>query len=89
MKRSPAIGGGAAVPIHSGEVGDAAVFGPTEERRRTSPPWVLRRRVDPSDLMADKGYCSRDGLKGLDDVLVVSPGQDCAPLALPRTRERS
>ena len=38
-----------------------------KRRRRTSPPWVLRRRgEDPSDLVADKGYHSRDGLKALD-----------------------
>ena len=57
-----------AAPIHSAEAGDTATLGPTleEAQKNLAAVGLTPTCEDPSDLVADKGYHSRDGLKALD-----------------------
>ena len=57
-----------AAPIHSADAGDTATLGPTleEAQKNLTAVGLAPTSEDPSDLVADKGYHSRDGLKGLD-----------------------
>ena len=57
-----------AAPIHSAEAGDTATLGPTleEAQKNLAVVGLAPTSADPSDLVADKGYHSRDGLKRLD-----------------------
>src|SRR4029077_10087757 len=54
--------------IHSAEAGDTATLGPTleEAQKNLAAVGLTPTCEDPSDLVADKGYHSRDGLKALD-----------------------
>ena len=54
--------------IHSAEAGDTATLGPTleEAQKNLSAVGLAPTSEYPCDLVADKGYHSRDGLKGLD-----------------------
>ena len=58
----------AAAPIHSAEAGDTATLGPTleEAQKNLAAVGLAPTSEDPSDLVADKGHHSRDGLKELD-----------------------
>ena len=58
-----------AVPIHESDKGDAATLDPTlkEAEQNLSALGLAPTSEDPCDLVADKGYHSRDVLKGLDD----------------------
>jgi hypothetical protein len=51
-------------PIHPADTGDTATRGPSLEEAQKNLAAVSLTR--PSDQEADKGYHSRDGLKGLD-----------------------
>ena len=57
-----------AAPIHSAEAGDTATLGPTleETQKNLAAVGLTPTCEDPSDLVADKGYHSRDGLKAFD-----------------------
>ena len=57
-----------AAPIHSADAGDTATLGPTleEAQQNLTAVGLAPTSEDPSDLVADKGYHSRDGLKRLD-----------------------
>ena len=57
-----------AAPIHPADAGDTATLGPTleEAQKNLSAVGLAPTPEDPCDLVADKGYHSRDGLKGLD-----------------------
>ncbi len=55
-----------AAPIHSAEAGDMATLGHTLQEAQKNLAALTPTSQDPSDLVADKGYHSRDGLKGLD-----------------------
>ena len=57
-----------AAPIHSAEAGDTATLSPTleEAQKNLAVVGLAPTSEDPSDLVADKGYHSRDGLKRLD-----------------------
>ena len=58
-----------AVPIHEADKGDTATLDPTlkEAEKNLSAVGLAPTSEDPCDLVADKGYHSRDVLKGLDD----------------------
>ena len=58
-----------AAPIHEADKGDTATLDPTlkEAERNLSAVGFAPTPEDPCDLVADKGYHSRDVLKGLDD----------------------
>ena len=53
-----------AAPIHSAEAGDTATLGPTleEAQKNLAAVGLTPTAEDPTDLVADKGYHSRDGL---------------------------
>ena len=55
-----------AAPIHSAEAGDTATLRPTleEAQKNLAAVGLTPTCEDPSDLVADKGYHSRDGLQG-------------------------
>ncbi len=57
-----------AAPIHPADAGDTATLGPTleEAQKNLSAAALAPTPEDPCDLVADKGYHSCDGLKGLD-----------------------
>jgi transposase len=57
-----------AAPIHPADVGDTATLGPTleEAHKNLSAAGLAPTPENPSDLVTDKGYHSRDGLKELD-----------------------
>ncbi len=57
-----------AAPIHAADAGDTATLGPTleEAHKNLFAVGLAPTPEDPCDLVADKGYHSRDGLKGLD-----------------------
>src|SRR5271157_4615967 len=58
-----------AAPIHLADDGDTTTLGPTLEaaEKNLSAVGLAPTPEDPCDLVADKGYHSRDVLKGLDD----------------------
>jgi transposase len=58
-----------AAPIHEADKGDTATLDPTlkEAEKNLSVVGIAPTPADPCDLVADKGYHSRDVLKGLDD----------------------
>ena len=60
-----------AAPIHEADKGDTATLDPTlklkEAEKHLSAVGFAPTPEDPCDLVADKGYLSRDVLKGLDD----------------------
>ena len=58
-----------AAPIHEADKGDTATLDPTlkEAEKNLSAVGFAPTPEDPCDLVADKGYHSRDVLKGLDD----------------------
>jgi len=55
-------------PIHSADAGDTATLGPTleEAHENLAAVGLAPTSEDPCDLVADKGYHSREGLKELD-----------------------
>jgi transposase len=57
-----------AAPIHRADAGDTTTLGPTleEAHKNLSAVGLAPTPEVPCDLVADKGYHSRDGLKGLD-----------------------
>jgi transposase len=57
-----------AAPIHPADKGDATTLDPTLEAaaRNLADIGLAPAPDDPCDLIADKGYHSRNGLKGLD-----------------------
>lgn len=57
-----------AAPIHPADAGDTATLGPTleEAQKNLCAVGFAPTPENPSDLVADKGYHSRDGLKELD-----------------------
>ena len=57
-----------AAPIHRADAGDTTTLGPTleEAHKNLSAVGLAPTPEAPCDLVADKGYHSRDGLKGLD-----------------------
>jgi transposase len=57
-----------AAPIHPADVGDTATLGPTLEaaHKNLSVAGLPPTPENPSDLVTDKGYHSREGLKELD-----------------------
>jgi len=57
-----------AAPIHPADVGDTATLGPTleEAHKNLSAADLAPTPENPSDLVTDKGYHSREGLKELD-----------------------
>jgi transposase len=57
-----------AAPIHPADVGDTATLGPTleEAHKNLSAAGLAPTPENPSDLVTDKGYHSREGLKELD-----------------------
>jgi len=58
-----------AAPIHEADKGDTATLDPTlrEAEKNLSAVGLAPTPEDPCDLVADKGYHSRDVLKDLDD----------------------
>ena len=58
-----------AAPIHEADKSDTATLAPTlkEAEKNLSAVGLAPTPEDPCDLVADKGYHSRDVLKGLDD----------------------
>ena len=58
-----------AAPIHEADKGDTTTLDPTlkEAEKNLSAVGLAPTPGEPSDLVADKGYHSRDVLKGLDD----------------------
>ena len=58
-----------AAPIHEADNSDTATLDPTlkEAEKNLSAVGLAPTPEDPCDLVADKGYHSRDVLKGLDD----------------------
>ena len=58
-----------AAPIHEADKGDTATLDPTlkEAEKNLSAVGFAPTREDPCDVVADKGYHSRDVLKGLED----------------------
>jgi len=58
-----------AAPIHEADKGDTATLDPTlkEAEKNLSAVGLAPTPEEPCDLVADKGYHSRDVLKGLDD----------------------
>ena len=58
-----------AAPIHEADQGDTATLEPTlrEAENNLSAVGLAPTSEEPCDLVADKGYHSRDVLKGLDD----------------------
>ncbi len=58
-----------AAPIHEADQGDTATLDPTlkEAEKNLSAVGLAPTSEEPCDLVADKGYHSRDVLKGLDD----------------------
>ena len=58
-----------AAPIHEADKGDTATLDPTlrEAEKNLSAMGLGPTPEEPCDLVADKGYHSRDVLKGLDD----------------------
>jgi hypothetical protein len=58
-----------AAPIHEADKGDTATLDPTlkEAEENLSAVGLAPTPDEPCDLVADKGYHSRDVLKGLDD----------------------
>ena len=58
-----------AAPIHEADKGDTATLDPTlkEAEKNLSAVGMAPTPEDSCDLVADKGYHSRDVLKGLDD----------------------
>jgi transposase len=57
-----------AAPIHPADLGDTATLGPTleEAHKNLSAAGLAPTPENPSDLVTDKGYHSREGLKELD-----------------------
>ena len=57
-----------AAPIHPADQGDTATLGPTleEAHKNLSAVGLAPTPENPGDLVTDKGYHSRDGLKELD-----------------------
>jgi hypothetical protein len=57
-----------AASIHSADAGDTATLAPTlaEAHDNLAAVGLAPTSEDPCDLVADKGYHSREGLKGLD-----------------------
>jgi hypothetical protein len=57
-----------AAPIHPADAGDTATLGPTlqEAQKNLSAVGLSPTAENPCDLIADKGYHSRDGLKEFD-----------------------
>ena len=58
-----------AAPIHSADQGDTKTLSSTLKAARASLKTVGKMPIqdDPAELVADKGYHSRDGLKDLED----------------------
>ncbi len=58
-----------AAPIHEADQGDTSTLDPTleEAERNLAAVGLAPTPEEPCDLVADKGYHSRDVLKGLDD----------------------
>ena len=58
-----------AAPIHEADQGDTSTLDPTleEAERNLGAVGLAPTPEEPCDLVADKGYHSRDVLKGLDD----------------------
>ena len=57
-----------AAPIHPADKGDTATLDPTleEAQKSLSALGLAPTFEEPCELVADKGYHSREGLKGLD-----------------------